>query len=188
MTVTSSPSRPAATPPASGAPTQHTTSRPPAPRPSTHAPQDAPRTVGAYFSAIDAHDYRAAWDLGGKNLGGSHASFVQGFAGTARDTLRITGSSGDTVSITLDARQTDGSVSSYAGTYTVRDGVVVGASVHAVGGPQPSRPARGGRYENCSQAHDDVRYDIPRGDPAYAPHLDRDQDGRACEAHESPTP
>ena len=37
-------------------------------------------------------------------------------------------------------------------------------------------------YRNCSQARADGRHDIPRGDPAYAPHLDRDNDGIACEA------
>ena len=36
-------------------------------------------------------------------------------------------------------------------------------------------------YKNCSQAHQDGRYNIPRGDPAYRPGLDRDQDGFACE-------
>lgn len=36
-------------------------------------------------------------------------------------------------------------------------------------------------YRNCSQAHADGRYNIPRGDPAYRPGLDRDHDGLACE-------
>jgi hypothetical protein len=36
-------------------------------------------------------------------------------------------------------------------------------------------------YKNCSQAHADGRYNIPRGDPAYQPKLDRDDDGIACE-------
>ncbi|MDT5022873.1 MAG: hypothetical protein QOI33_3397 [Mycobacterium sp.] len=37
-------------------------------------------------------------------------------------------------------------------------------------------------YKNCTAAHKDGRYDIPKGDPAYAPHLDRDGDGIACES------
>jgi hypothetical protein len=37
-------------------------------------------------------------------------------------------------------------------------------------------------YANCKAAHKDGRYDIPKGDPAYAPHLDRDNDGIACES------
>jgi hypothetical protein len=38
-------------------------------------------------------------------------------------------------------------------------------------------------YQNCSQAHADGRYNIPKGDPAYSPKLDRDQDGYACEPY-----
>jgi hypothetical protein len=36
-------------------------------------------------------------------------------------------------------------------------------------------------YKNCSQAHADGRYNIPKDDPAYSPKLDRDGDGLACE-------
>src|SRR5262249_10817478 len=39
---------------------------------STAAPEDV---VQAYFDAINAGDYQRAWDLGGKNLGGSYQSF-----------------------------------------------------------------------------------------------------------------
>ncbi|KQH76139.1 calcium-binding protein [Mycobacterium gordonae] len=37
-------------------------------------------------------------------------------------------------------------------------------------------------YANCKAAAADGRYNIPRGDPAYAPKLDRDGDGIACES------
>ncbi len=37
-------------------------------------------------------------------------------------------------------------------------------------------------YKNCTQAHQDGRYDIPSNDPAYGPWLDRDNDGIACES------
>jgi hypothetical protein len=37
-------------------------------------------------------------------------------------------------------------------------------------------------YANCTQAHQDGRYNIPRGDPAYQQKLDRDNDGIACES------
>ncbi|HET9875363.1 MAG TPA: excalibur calcium-binding domain-containing protein [Mycobacterium sp.] len=36
-------------------------------------------------------------------------------------------------------------------------------------------------YKDCSEAHADGRYNIPKDDPAYAPRLDRDGDGLACE-------
>lgn len=37
-------------------------------------------------------------------------------------------------------------------------------------------------YANCKEAAADGRYNIPRGDPAYRPKLDRDNDGIACES------
>ncbi|WP_082951698.1 excalibur calcium-binding domain-containing protein [Mycobacterium sp. 852002-51057_SCH5723018] len=37
-------------------------------------------------------------------------------------------------------------------------------------------------YANCTEAHKDGRYNIPRGDPAYQQKLDRDNDGIACES------
>ena len=36
-------------------------------------------------------------------------------------------------------------------------------------------------YRNCSEAHADGRYNIPKDDPAYSSKLDRDHDGLACE-------
>ncbi len=44
----------------------------------------------------------------------------------------------------------------------------------------PSAQA-GPPYKNCTEAHKDGRYDIPKDDPAYQPKLDRDKDGIACE-------
>jgi hypothetical protein len=37
-------------------------------------------------------------------------------------------------------------------------------------------------YANCTKAHKDGRWDIPKGDDAYWPAGDRDQDGVACES------
>ncbi|MUL80504.1 MULTISPECIES: excalibur calcium-binding domain-containing protein [unclassified Mycolicibacterium] len=36
-------------------------------------------------------------------------------------------------------------------------------------------------YKNCTEAHQDGRYNIPQGDPAYWSGGDRDGDGYACE-------
>lgn len=36
-------------------------------------------------------------------------------------------------------------------------------------------------YKNCTEAHKDGRYNIPKDDPAYQTKLDRDNDGIACE-------
>ena len=37
-------------------------------------------------------------------------------------------------------------------------------------------------YKNCAEAHADGRYDIPAGDPAYRPELDKDHNGIAYES------
>jgi hypothetical protein len=89
-------------------------------------------TVRAYIAAINGHQYARAWRLGGRNTGGYYASFVNGFAGTAKDTLTIVSISGDVVTARLSAKQTDGSVDTYQGTYTVHHGVIVGADVAQV--------------------------------------------------------
>ena len=61
-------------------------------------PPTAPAAVvRAYFAAINHHNYGLAWRLGGKNTGRSKAEFVSGFAGTAHDSVRILGQSGDSV-------------------------------------------------------------------------------------------
>jgi excalibur calcium-binding domain-containing protein len=39
-----------------------------------------------------------------------------------------------------------------------------------------------GPYANCTQAHQDGRWDIPQDDPDYWPAGDRDHDGIACES------
>jgi Helix-turn-helix domain len=113
---------------------------PPGPGPSRAAPSPHPtapaRTpmrptaiVRAYVTAINGHHYARAWRLGGQNTGGSYPSFVSGFTGTAKDTLTIVSVSGDVVTARLSARQTDGSVNTYQGTYTVHHGVITGFDV-----------------------------------------------------------
>jgi UDP-N-acetylmuramoylalanine-D-glutamate ligase len=82
------------------------------------------QVVQAYYQAINEHRYQVAWQLGGKNTGQSYASFVAGFNGTASDVLLIGQASGDIVHGTLTANQTDGSIKTYSGSYTVQDGVI----------------------------------------------------------------
>jgi hypothetical protein len=90
---------------------------------------DPASVVGAYYNAINAHDYATAWNLGGKNLGGSYASFSSGFADTANDVLTVNGESGDTVDVQVHAVHTDGSTADYSGTYTVQSGEIVQGSL-----------------------------------------------------------
>jgi hypothetical protein len=86
-------------------------------------------TVSAYITAINRHHYARAWSLGGQYTGGSYSSFVSGFSTTARDTLTIMSVSGDVVTARLTAEQTDGTINTYQGTYTVGRGVIVGFDV-----------------------------------------------------------
>jgi serine/threonine protein kinase len=87
-------------------------------------------TVQAYIAAINAHDYQKAWDLGGRNTGQSYSSFVQGFNGTAHDSLTITSVSGNVVTAQLDAAQTDGTVKHFQGAYTVSNGIITSFDIH----------------------------------------------------------
>ncbi|OIJ97294.1 hypothetical protein BIV25_16130 [Streptomyces sp. MUSC 14] len=97
--------------------------------PGTDGAADPGATVQRYFDAINGHDFKTAWDLGGKNLDSSYASFVAGFAGTEQDTVSVASVQDTTVSVSLLAQQTDGTQKSYSGQYTVVDGVITHASV-----------------------------------------------------------
>ena len=87
----------------------------------------------AYFGAINHHDYAKAWRLGGKDLAGSYATFVHGFDATAMDDLTVLAVSGDIVTARLTARQADGTVKVYRGTYTVHKSVITRADVQQIG-------------------------------------------------------
>ncbi|CAL9501878.1 hypothetical protein [Streptomyces sp. enrichment culture] len=86
-------------------------------------------TVTAYFDAINNRDFAAAWELGGKNLDQDYDSFVAGFATTQRDDVTVTGMSGDDVSVTVVAWETDGTQTTFEGTYTVSGGVITSADM-----------------------------------------------------------
>jgi len=110
--------------------TDHTAAAALSPRHSAPRKRMGPAaTVRAYIAAINGHHYSRAWRLGGRNTGGSYASFVGGFNGTARDTLTIMSVWGEVVTARLSARQTDGTVDTYQGTYTVHHGVIIGSDV-----------------------------------------------------------
>lgn len=120
--------------PTSSAPT--VVSSPPTSTGSATSPPPAasgPDTVvTAYFDALNAGDYRHAWELGGKNLQrGSYESFRNSFEGTANESATITSVNGESVGVELDATQTDGTHRYFSGTYTVRDGAIVAADIHA---------------------------------------------------------
>ncbi|MFF8023619.1 serine/threonine-protein kinase [Streptomyces sp. NPDC007896] len=124
-TATQSPRSKAGETPAPAQSSPASTSAPPT---TTTAP--AQQVVENYFAAINARDYARAWNLGGKNLGGSYDSYVKGFSTTVSDTVTVEAVSGETVAMHLDALQTDGTHQSFAGTYTVRHGTIVAANIH----------------------------------------------------------
>jgi serine/threonine-protein kinase len=115
--------------PASSAPAS--SSAVPAP-PSPPPPGVLAATVRAYYAAINNHRYARAWRLGGRNTGQTYHAFVSGFAGTAHDTVTIQSVSGDLVTAQLAAQQTDGTVKTYRGSYTVEGGVITQFDVQQV--------------------------------------------------------
>jgi hypothetical protein len=112
---------------------------PQAPAPSQQAPQgsraptqNAEAVVTQFYQDITNHDYQAAWALGGDNLNGGagYDKWVAGYATTASISLGTFSSSGsDQVTVSLSADQTDGSTTTYQGTYTVQNGVIVSANI-----------------------------------------------------------
>jgi hypothetical protein len=81
-------------------------------------------TVEGYFTAITRKDYARAWALGGRSINTSYRSFAQGLRRTDRDTVTILSVSGPDVRARLKARETDGTVQTFQGTYVVHDGVI----------------------------------------------------------------
>jgi hypothetical protein len=89
--------------------------------------------VTAYFAAINGKNYEKAWRLGGRNFSTSYASFAGGFATTVSDTVAILSVSGNVVTAQLVAQQTDGTVKTFQGTYTVTGGVIASSDIQQVG-------------------------------------------------------
>jgi len=104
--------------------------------PATSSPSGNPgpagpaSTVRAYIAAINRHDYARAWNLGGRNISSSsYPSFWQGFSTTVKDTLTVESVSGNVVTARLSAQQKDGSVKTFHGTYTVKNGVITSSNI-----------------------------------------------------------
>jgi hypothetical protein len=89
-------------------------------------------TVRAYFTAINDKDYAAAWRLGGVNTNTSYASFAGGFHQTARDKVTILSVTGNVVTARLAARQKNGAVLVFQGTYIVEGGVITQFDVQQI--------------------------------------------------------
>jgi hypothetical protein len=105
----------------------------PAPQPAAPAAPaaNAEAVVDQFYQDITDHNYPAAWALGGDNIGGApYGPWVAGYATTASLTLgTVSEFNATTVDAELIATQTDGSVRTYQGTYTVANGVIVAANI-----------------------------------------------------------
>lgn len=123
----------AAPPPA--APTTAAPAAPVAPvAPNTNYGLSPAEVVEAYFAAINAQNYEAAWNLGGENLGGSYSQFAAGFADTKADDVEVVSTNGDSVNVNLTSTQTDGTVQQFAGSYTVTGQAITSAAINEIGG------------------------------------------------------
>jgi hypothetical protein len=128
ITVTPAPRVITVTPTAAPAPSQAA----PAPtQASNPGLSDPVAVVTQFYADITAHDYAAAWALGGDNIAGtSYANWVAGYGTTAAIAVTSAENSGsDQVTASIGATQTDGSVLNYSGTYTVRNGAIVSAQI-----------------------------------------------------------
>lgn len=118
---------------------------PAAPAPQAAAPADvsgdgspgaiAENTVLAYYGDLNAKDFTDAWNIGGSNLNGGsgYAAWVHGYDTTANIDVGAYSWNGAAVETTIVATQTDGSVKTYAGTYTVENGAITSANMTQTG-------------------------------------------------------
>jgi S1-C subfamily serine protease len=106
-----------------------TTTPPTSTRPPAYVVSAAEQVVRAFYSAIEAGDYRTAWEIGGKNFvkNSTYERFAAGFSKTVKSELLVLDAVGDVVTVQLTAReQVAGAtrISVYRGTYLVRNGEI----------------------------------------------------------------
>ena len=102
----------------------HLGGQPTPPASSSPAAASPRAVVEAYFAAINAHQWRKVWNLGGKNFNKSYGQMVAGYRTTAQDVLTSIHAHGNVVTVHLKAHHTDGTVRTYRISYTVQDGVI----------------------------------------------------------------
>ena len=117
--------------------------QPAAPQDSTAQPfqatpaASAKTVVDRFYQDLNAHRYHAAWQLGGSNLSGGsgYRTWMAGYATTASINASTVQTNHRTVSVNITATQTDGSIKTYTGTYTVAHGAIIAANITQTGGP-----------------------------------------------------
>ena len=121
-----------------GADTGAGTGATPGPTPSAATPSGATAAaspadvVEEYYAAVNARDYRKAWDLGGSSLSPTYTSLKNGYAQVEEDDVVIESVDGDTVSVSLTASLFDGNTEQYVGSYTVKHGVIVSGKLDLI--------------------------------------------------------
>lgn len=108
----------------------HSLSRPDQRKHGVAVRQRAPRSVVMdYFAAINAHDWRMVWRLGGDRLSPSYRSMVAGYAETIRDDIRSIRVTGDQVLVWIRAYESGGVTQVYKIEYTVKDATIASGQV-----------------------------------------------------------
>jgi hypothetical protein len=107
--------------------------------------------VQQYYDYINAKDFSSAWAMGGRYIGGSdYNAWVAGYSTTSYVALSTWDyyPGYNAVGVTITATQTDGSVRTYEGSYTVNGGDITSASITQVSGGSgyAAAPAAGLRY------------------------------------------
>jgi outer membrane protein assembly factor BamB len=100
--------------------------------PTSTVPQGAADVVKAYYAAVNAKDFRSAWEWGGKHLRPPYQSFVAGYAHTVSVGLQISQVHGAVVAVRISSVEDDGTVKVYEGTYTVSGDSIVSAAISEV--------------------------------------------------------
>jgi hypothetical protein len=86
--------------------------------------------VNQYLSDLNSGDYADAWNLGGDSINGSgYDAWAAGYSTTSNMSWSAEDLGNGVVEVNLTADHTDGSTSTYSGTYTVSNGVIVSADL-----------------------------------------------------------
>ena len=89
--------------------------------------------VQQYYAYLNNKEFQSAWGLGGSNVnnGVGYDAWVAGYATTSWISLGTWSYYPDSnaVGVTITATQTDGAVKTYSGSYTVSNGVIIGADI-----------------------------------------------------------
>ena len=82
-----------------------------------------------------ARPERRAGPAGRQSGGSGYRTWMAGYATTASINASTVQTNHHTVSVNITATQTDGSIKTYTGTYTVAHGAIIAANITQAGGP-----------------------------------------------------